>query len=258
MSWLGMNRPFGSRFFTDRFGAAEDALRRADQPIGSVAHLLEPPQDLIRPILQPVGWVPPVGWIQPLRPVRAGGTVPTPANRLRPGRPRGVGWPVLPRVSAELIVGEVIGGVGGFLRLVGGLFCLVGGFRGAFGSLAGMLGQFAGAFGPSASLLCPLAGLLGQVASVLGQLASLVGLLLGTGLGVAGTGVNGGAGIGCAVNPVVAEVVGGVVLVLHHLPSHAVRLTGLSHALAGGDLPRFVRSHDRFFPGEAARVCSPW
>jgi hypothetical protein len=42
------------------------------------------------------------------------------------------------------------------------------------------------------------------------------------------------------------------------VPGHAVRFAGLSHALAGGGLPGLVRSHDRFFPGEAARVCSPW
>src|SRR5271170_2774545 len=57
---------------------------------------------------------------------------------------------------------------------------------------------------------------------------------------------------------VVAEIFGGVVLVFYRAAGHAVRLTRFSHALAGGDLPSLVLSHDRFFPGEAARVCSPW
>ena len=184
-----------------RVRAAEDALGRADQPAGPVSHLLKPLHNLIGPVLRPE------------RPRRT-------------GRSRGTGRPVVSLVAPGLVVGElidqVLGFVGGFLRLVGGLFGQVGSFLKAFGSLTGLLGQVAG----------------------------LVGLLLGKEFGIAVTLVNGRAGMG--------RVVGGVVLVLHHVPGDAVWFAGLSHALAGGDLPGFVRSHDRFFPGETARVCSPW
>jgi hypothetical protein len=45
-----MNRLFVSWFGANRFGAAEDALRRTDQLIGPVPHLLEPLQDLLDPV----------------------------------------------------------------------------------------------------------------------------------------------------------------------------------------------------------------
>jgi hypothetical protein len=191
-----------------RVRAAQDALGRADQPAGPVSHLLKPLHNLIGPVLRPE------------RPRRT-------------GRSRGTGRPVVSLVAPGLVVGElidqVLGFVGGFLRLICGLLGQVGGFLESFGLLTGLLGQMAG---------------------LLGQPASLVGLLLGEEFGIAVTLVNGRAGMG--------RVVGGVVLVLHHVPGDAVWFAGLSHALAGGDLPGFVRSHDRFFPGETARVCSPW
>jgi hypothetical protein len=47
-----------------------------------------------------------------------------------------------------------------------------------------------------------------------------------------------------------ARISGGGALagVLHRVPGHAVRLTGRGHALAGGDLPGLVLSHDQLFP----------
>jgi len=189
------------------------------------------------------------------------------------------------------LVGGFLGLVGGFLGLVGGLFGLLGLLLGSFGAAASLLGDDAGLVGPQLGLgdgllVAPLVGqfgrflgqiggflrpvggflrpvgalarLLGQVTRVLGQPTGLVSLLLGAGLGLAVA-----RGFGCIIDragvPVhVVEVFSGVVLVLHRMPGHAVRLAGLSHALAGGDLPGLVLSHDRFFPGEAARVCSPW
>jgi hypothetical protein len=190
------------------------------------------------------------------------------------------------RLAGDL-AGQFLGLVGGFLCLVGGLFGQVGLLLGSFGTAAGLLGggaglvgsplglrdgllvapfvgqlgrflrQVGGLLGPVRGLLSafgPLARLLGQVACMVGQPASLVGLLLGAGLGLAVARIIGRAGV-----PVlIAEIFTGVVLVLHRVPGHAVGFACLSHALAGGDLPGFVLSHDRFFPGEAARVCSPW
>jgi hypothetical protein len=63
---------------------------------------------------------------------------------------------------------------------------------------------------------------------------------------------------GAVLPVIVMDVRRGVVLVLHRVPGHAVWLAGLRHAQAGRDLPGFIRSHVRFFPGETARVCSPW
>ncbi len=193
--------------------------------------------------------------------------------------------------------GHVLGLVGGLLGPVGGLFGLVGLLLGSFGAVAGLPGGGASLVGPPLGLgddlgvapfvgqlgrflrqvgsllrpfsrllgaLGPLTSLLGQVTGVIGQPASLVGLFQGAGLGVAvirlgvQAGVSVQAGVGQAVAPFVAEVVAGVTLVLHRMPGHAVRFAGLGHPLAGGDLPGLVRRHDRFFPGETARVCSPW
>lgn len=291
-----MNLLCRSRPLADRFGAAEDALGHADQPVGPVSHLLEPLQDLFDPVLQPVGWVP------LLHPVRAGGTVVVLARR--PWRPRGArrpGRPVVPVVMARLIVGEVVFGevggqflgfVGGRIGLLGNLFGLLGLLLGSFGAAAGppgcgaglvgtpfglgdgliiasFLGQLVRFLGQVGGFLCLIGGLhgafsafaghLGQVSRVLGELASLAGVLLGAGLGIAVTRVGVRTDTGHVVaEVVVAEVVGSFALVLHRVPGHAVRLAGLSHALANGDLPRLVRSHDGLFPGETARVCSPW
>jgi len=275
-----------------RLGAsrAEDALGGADQLVGPVSHQLEPVEDLLDPILEPIGGVPLL-----TGPVRAGRTVVVPAHRPgRPGRARRAGRAVVPVVAGCLVgelAGQFLGLISGFLRLVGGLLGLVGLLLGAFGAAASLLGGGAGLVGsplglgdglpvapfvgqfqcflgqvggflrPVGSLLGAvgaLACLLGQVTCVLGQPTGMVGLLLGARLGLAVARV-----IGCAINRVdvpvlVAEVFSGVVLVLHRMPGHAVRLARLSHALAGGDLPGLVLSHDRFFPGEAARVCSPW
>ena len=210
---------------------------------------------------------------------------------------RRVRRPVVPVVVMGRVVVEVadefLGLVGCFLRVVRGLFCPVGLLFGAFGAAASLLGGGAGLVGApnglrDGLLVAPLVGefgrflgqvgglfrllggllgafgalarLLGQVARVLGQPASLVGLLPGFGLAVVRVAVQ--AGVDWLV---AADVFGGVVLVfrgvalvLHRVPGHAVGFAGLGHALAGGDLPGLVLSHDRFFPGEAARVCSPW
>jgi hypothetical protein len=277
---------------------AEDALGDADQPVGAVSHLLEPLQDLFDAVLQPVGRValglrPVRTVVVPVR--RARRLRPRgPWRGRRLGRAVVLVVVLVLTVIAGHVVVEVTGQllrfVGRFLRLVGGLFGLVGLLLGAFGAAAsllgggasfvgtfdgpgnrlvvapfvGQLGRFLGQVGGFLRLICgllgqvggflesfgSLTGLLGQMAGLLGQPASLVGLLLGEEFGIAVTLVNGRAGMG--------RVVGGVVLVLHHVPGDAVWFAGLSHALAGGDLPGFVRSHDRFFPGETARVCSPW
>jgi hypothetical protein len=139
-----------------------------------------------------------------------------------------------------LIVAPFAGQIGRFLSQVRGFVRLVGGLFGVFG---------------------PLSRLLGQVVRPLGQPAGLVGLLgllAGERLGLAGPRLIRGLTSALFIDQVVVEVISGVVLVLHRVPGHAIRLAGLRHALAGGDLPGFVLSHDRFFPGETARVCSPW
>jgi len=121
--------------------------------------------------------------------------------------------------------------------------------------------QVGGFLGPVGVLLGPfglLARLLGQVARLLGQFAGLDGILLGAGLSLAAACVPGLAAACVLRHAVVAEVFGGVVVVFYRAAGHAIRLARLSHALAGGDLAGLVLSHDRFFPGEAARVCSPW
>lgn len=198
-------------------------------------------------------------------------------------------------IFGEVIFGEVtgqfLGFVGGRLGLIGGL---IGGLLGLLGLLLGSFGAAAGPLGGGASLVgtpfglgdglivasflgqlvrfldqvggflrligclpgafSAFAGHLGQVPCVLGELASLAGVLLSAGLNIAVTRVS----VRTDICHVVAEVVGSVALVLHRVPGHAVRLAGLSHALANGDLPGLVGSHDGLFPGEAARVCSPW
>ena len=290
-----------SRLRPDRLGATrtENALGRADQPVGLVSHDLESLDDLLDAILESLSWVP-----VRLHPARAGWTIAVSAHR--PGRPRGLRGPrraaVRPLVPTEMmgrvvveVAGQVLGLVGRFVRLVGGLFGLVGLLLGSFGAAASplgggaslvgaplglgdglvvapfvgqfgrFLGQVGGFLGPVGVLLGPfgpLARLLGQVTRVLGQFAGLDGMLLGAGLGLAAACVPRLAAacvLGHAVVPgVVAEVFGGVVLVFYRAAGHAIRLTRLGHALAGGDLAGLVLSHDRFFPGEAARVCSPW
>jgi hypothetical protein len=251
---------------------AEEALGDADQLVGSVSDHLEPLDGLLDAVLQPVGGVPAGAG-------GTGGTVVVPARGPgRAGRPRRVGRAVVPAVVVVRLIGELagqfLGLVGGFLRLVGGLLGLVGLLLGALGAVASLLGGGAGLVGPPLGLgdgllVAPFAGqfgrflgqvggllrpisrllgtvgalarLLGQVTRVLGQPTSLVGVLLGAGLGLAVTRVIGHAGV-----PVlVVEVFSGVVLVLHRMPGHAVGLARLSHALAGGDLPGLVLSHDR-------------
>ena len=148
----------------------------------------------------------------------------------------------------RLVVAPFVGELGRFLGQVGGFLRLICGLRRAFG---------------------PLPGLLGQVARVLGDLPGLVGLLLGLGLGAVrflGLGVFRGGAVsalgvfhgrgrafrdrGCAFRgegrAFIPVVGGGVTLVLHRAPGHAVGLTGLCHALAGGGLAGLVLSHDRF------------
>jgi hypothetical protein len=141
-----------------------------------------------------------------------------------------------------LVVAPFVGQVRRFLSQVGG-------FLGPVGVLLGPFG--------------PLARLLGQVARMLGQFAGLDSMLLSASLGLAAACVPGlaatcVAGACVSGHAVVAKVFGGVMLVFYRAAGHAIRLTRLGHALAGGDLAGLVLSHDRFFPGEAARVCSPW
>jgi hypothetical protein len=299
-SWPGGSWFLGNGFLSDRFGAtwAENALGRADQPVGPVPHHLESLDDLLDAILEPLSRIP-----VRLHPVRAGRAIVVSVRR--PGRPRGPGRPrraVRPVVAMKMmgrvvveIAGQVLGLVGRFLRLVSGLFGLVGLLLGTLGAAASPLGggtslvgapfglgdglvvapfagqvgrflsQVGGFLGPVGVLLGsfgPLARLLGQVARLLGQFAGLDSMLMSAGLGLAAVRVPGLTGtcvLGHGVVPgFVAEVFGGIVVVRYRPAGHAVRLARLSHALAGGDLPGLVLSHDRFFPGETARVCSPW
>jgi hypothetical protein len=168
--------------------------------------------------------------------------------------------------------GAVASPLGGDAGLVGPPFGLGDGlvvapFVGQFGRFLSQVGGFLGPVGVLLGPFGPLARLLGQVTRALGQFAGLDGMLLDAGFGLAGACVPGLAGACVAaacvlrhavVPGVVAEVFGGVVLVFYRAAGHAIRLARLGHALAGGDLPGLVLSHDRFFPGEAARVCSPW
>jgi hypothetical protein len=80
----------------DALGATrtENALGRADQPVGPVSHHLESLDDLLDPILEPLSRVP-----VRLHPVRAGRTMVVSAHW--PGRPRG---PRGPRRAVRLLV----------------------------------------------------------------------------------------------------------------------------------------------------------
>jgi len=291
-----VSRLLVSRLRPDRLGATrtENALGRGDQPVGPVSHDLESLDDLLDAILESLSWVPVrlhparAGWTIAVSAHRPG----------RPRGLRGPRRAVRLLVPTEMmgrVAGQVLGLVGRFVRLVGGLFGLVGLLLGSFGAAASplgggaslvgppfglgdglvvapfvgqvgcFLGQVGGFLGPVGVLLGPfgpLARLLGQVTRVLGQFAGLDSMLLGAGLGLAAACVPRLAAacvLGHAVVPgVVAEVFGGVVLVFYRAAGHAIGLARLGHALAGGDLAGLVLSHDRFFPGEAARVCSPW
>jgi len=290
-----------SRLRLDRPGVTrtENALGRADQPVGSVSHDLESLNGLLDAFLEPLSRVP-----VRLHPVRSGRTMVVSAHRPgRPRRPRGAVRPLVPMVMMGRVVVEVadkvLGLISRFVRLLGGLFGLVGLLLGSFGAAASPLGggaslagapfglgdslvvapfvgqvrrflsQVGGFLGPVGVLLGPfgpLARLLGQVARMLGQFAGLDSMLLSAGLGLAAVCVPGVTtacvpvlGGACVLgHAVVAKVFGGVVLVFYRAAGHAIRLTRLGHTLAGGDLAGLVLSHDRFFPGEAARVCSPW
>lgn len=97
-----------SRLLPDRLGATEDALGRADQPVGPVSHHLESLDDLLDAILEPLSRVP--VWLYP---VRAGWTIAVSAHR--PGRPRGTGGsrravrPLVPMEMMGRVVVEVAG-----------------------------------------------------------------------------------------------------------------------------------------------------
>lgn len=152
-------------------------------------------------------------------------------------------------LADRLLVAPFVGQFGRFLDQVSGFLGPIGGLGRAFGSLP---------------------RLLGQIPRILGDLPGPVRLLAGQG---PGRGLGSGLFsldavrvLGCGVVrvlsrgviPLIADVFGRVALVLHRVPGHAVGLTSLGHALAGGSLASLVLSHDCFFPGEAARVCSPW
>ena len=148
--------------------------------------------------------------------------------------------------------------LGGGTSLVGAPFGLGDGlvvapFAGQVGRFLSQVGGFLGPVGVLLGPFGPLARLLGHVTRMLGQFAGLDSMLLGASLGLAAVRV---PGLAAACVP--GHTVFGVVLVLYRVAGHAVRLARLSYALAGGDLAGLVLSHDRFFPGEAARVCSPW
>ena len=85
-----------SRLRPDRLGATrtENALGRADQPVGPVSHHLESLDDLLDAILESLSRVP-----VRLHPVRTGRIIVVSAHR--PGRPRG---PRGPRRAVRLLV----------------------------------------------------------------------------------------------------------------------------------------------------------
>jgi hypothetical protein len=94
-----------SRLRPDRLGASatENALGRADQPVGLVSHDLESLDDLPDAILEPLSRVP--VW---LHPVRAGRTMVVSAHRPRGSRgPRRAVRPLVPMVMAGRVVVEV-------------------------------------------------------------------------------------------------------------------------------------------------------
>lgn len=187
-----MNRLSASWFGTNRFRAAEDALRRADQLIGPVPHLLEPVQDLLDPVQQPPGWVSLL-----ICPVRAEGTASWP----RPSRPRrawGMRRPVVSRVVITRLVVEefteqFFGFDGGVLRPIGCRFQLASFPLGSFGQAAclpgdvpRLIGTFPGPgngvvvapfFGQVGRFLSQVGGFLRPVGGLLGALSPLAGLL---------------------------------------------------------------------------------
>ena len=143
-------------------------------------------------------------------------------------------------------------------------------FTGQFGRFLGQVGGFLGPIGGLGRALGSLPRLLGQITRMLGDLPGPVRLLAGQGLGrglapgcsasmpYASSAAGSYASPAAAVIPLIADVFGSVALVLHRMPGHAVGLASLGHPLAGGSLAGLVLRHDCFFPGEAARVCSPW
>jgi hypothetical protein len=96
-----------SRLRPDRLGAGrpENALGRADQPVGPVSHDLEALDDLLDAVLESVSRVP-----VRLYPVRTGRAIVVSAHR--PGRPRRPRRAVRPLVPVEMM-GRVVVEVAG-------------------------------------------------------------------------------------------------------------------------------------------------
>lgn len=100
----------GSRFFSGRFRATwtENALGRADQPVGPVPHHLESLDDLLDAILEPLSRIP-----VRLHPVRVGRAIVVPVHRPArpggPGRPRRAVRPVVAMNMTGPVVIEVAG-----------------------------------------------------------------------------------------------------------------------------------------------------
>ena len=272
-----------------RLGTArrEDPLRHADQLVGPVPHHLEPLDDLLDPVLQPLGGIP------PLVVVRLVMNVVVRARRARgPWRPR---RPVVPASRAVVFIvinvaGQFPGRVGGFLRLLGRLGRLAGQFDGLLGPPPGLLSGGAGLIGPLLGpgdllvgapfprqvgrflgqvrgalrrarglirALGPDLGFLRRLPRALRELASPPGLLFSGGLLFRGPlRFRGVLLFRCGLlfrgKLFVGLVLHVVVLVLHGVPGDAVRLAGLRHPLPRGALPGFVRSHDR---SSSRRVC---
>jgi hypothetical protein len=162
----------------------------------------------------------------------------------------------------------LLGSFGSLASLLGGGAGLVGaplGLRDLLvvrqfpGQVGRFLGQVCGLIGRGGCLTGPLGAqprLFGQVARVVSQAAGLIGLLGGAGLIRAGIRLRGGQVLVRGADAVLvrgadAVLVRGadavLVLGLDRAPGHVVGFAGLGHALASGDLPGFVLSHDHFF-----------
>jgi hypothetical protein len=191
----------------------------------------------------------------------------------------------------RLIVAPLVGQLGCFLAQFGDFLRLAGALRGLLGPLSRLLGQVAGLLGQLAGKVGVLAirgrgfgGIAGASrpgashlrashlrashlrASHLRASHLRASHLRASHLRASRTGARHlGFGVVRVLEASVSRLQESLVgvgrrlaAVLPGTAGHTVGFAGLSHALADGGLAGLVLGHDRFFPGEAARVCSPW